>query len=154
VLETISVLKVMLDAPGAPKIQTIGLMIDADKHEINGRLEQVKESLEHGVRKLPAPTKSSTFVQDKDGLRIGVFVMPGNDLKGKPDGRPLTMFEDLVMESIDPTARQCVEAYFACRGFKDNHFHYAKRFVYTYLACIPERDAVSISKSAKVNPSY
>ena len=71
--------------------RSIAVIRDADSNEA-AAFESVKNFLQ--ANNLPAPTTVGNFTdENSDGIKGGIFVIPGNDIPG-------TMLEDLCLASV------------------------------------------------------
>lgn len=89
----------LIKSTGFSDVTSYAIIQDADSNA-PGVFESVQSILRKHQQ--PVPTSVETFV-DKDGLRVGVFVLPGAGLPG--------MLEDLYLSTLEGTAvLQCVDS--------------------------------------------
>lgn len=84
-------LSVLKNRSGFDIVKSIAVIRDADSNEA-AAFESVKNFLQ--ANNLPAPTTVGNFTdENSDGIKGGIFVIPGNDIPG-------TMLEDLCLASV------------------------------------------------------
>lgn len=121
----------------SPKIEIIGLIIDADKDYCNNpeqsfsnRWDEVKLILEkYKYDNLQDFPRISTFTQ-KNKPKIGIWLMPNNQNAG--------MLEDFLLDSIlenhIKTAMDCVKKAKDDKITSFRNFHESKAIIHTYLS--------------------
>jgi hypothetical protein len=123
------------------KLLSLGVTRDADGKEADA-LRSVQDALTKAG--LPAPPDSGCLVGE--GLRVGVFILPGG-------GRP-GMLEDLCLEAVhaDPVL-PCLDEYFACivRQGYPLPANIAKARVHAWLAsrAVPDRRLGEAAKAGE-----
>ena len=123
-------LNALISAPDPPKV--VGLVIDADEPDLEGRWVGIRAKLAHYDYKFPEnPAPDGTVVEPVSEVpRLGFWLMPNNRDSG--------MLEDFCSDMIDDTAltgtRECIE-FARSRGITTFKMaHYSKAIVHTYLA--------------------
>lgn len=96
-------LPALLNDPGFSNVQSYAIIRDADSSHKN-TLASVKNLLKKYKQPVPA---SSGHYADENGVRAGIYIMPGN--------ADIGMLEDLCIQSVaDHPITGCVNAYIKC----------------------------------------
>ena len=123
-------LNALIASPDPP--QVIGLVIDADDPDLEGRWNGIRAKLAHYAYDFPqSPVPEGTIIEPAgEDSRLGFWLMPNNQDAG--------MLEDFCSQMIDDSCLSSVKDCIALakvKGittFKDAH--YSKAVVHTYLA--------------------
>lgn len=95
-----SLFAVVLTFQGFEKVKSIGITRDADNDK-QAAVESIKHQL--GIHRLPVPKGHSNMVE-KNGMKVGIYVLPGNAESG--------MLENLVLNAAtDQDVLNCSDAY-------------------------------------------
>jgi len=114
--------------------EVLGIVVDADEN-LQGRWESVRNRLiEGGYQDLPnQPVSDGIIVSPEDMPRVGVWLMPNNQLTG--------MLEDFVAylipdeDQLSPITQQYIDT--VENGSLNNYSpqHSSKAFIHAWLAC-------------------
>jgi len=86
------------------KVEKFIITRDADNISVKNAFESIQNILKE--LNLPYPKNNAEF-NEKDGLSVGIFILPGNE-----NG---TMLEDLCLQTVqDDSKMQCVENFIKC----------------------------------------
>lgn len=92
----------LIKSPGFFNVTSYAIVQDADNNAASA-LDRVQSLLRRCDQ--PVPTTSETYV-DRDGLRVGIYILPGAGVTG--------MLEDLYLTTIAGTAvLECVDRFVA-----------------------------------------
>lgn len=110
---------------GFAEVSSLGITRDADT-DYNASFQSIHDALQ--AEHLPTPEHPLESIENGDGLKVTIMILPGNSLLG--------MLEDLCLKSVelDP-AMFCVAQYFQCleqNGSMPNNLSKAK--VQAFLA--------------------
>ena len=116
---------------GANPIEVIGVVIDADKPDLAGRWQQIRDKFKS---KLPIPNfpdpVGTILPATDDYPKIGFWLMPDNNLDG--------MLEDFCAKLADSKsidfAEQCVNQAESKKHASFKDVHKAKAVIHTFLA--------------------
>ena len=122
-------LNALILQPEAPK--TIGIVLDADQG-IDRRWDSIRNKLKNYPYDFPTSLDvNGTIIAAKEGLpKLGVWLMPNNQIQGMLEDFCLTMIDRSVQTYIRNVIENAQQAS-ACT-FKPPHF--SKAVVHTYLA--------------------
>ena len=116
---------------GSEPIKTIGVILDADNPSLRAKWDSLKNRLTKENYTLPKfPEKNGTIVNSEGKPKVGIWLMPDNDVDG--------MLEDFCHQLVDDEAIEfatdCVQQAKARQitSFIDNH--HSKAVVHTFLA--------------------
>lgn len=118
--------------PSSTPPEVLGLVVDADKPDIAGRWQSIRDKLSrHGYMFPLEPSRGGTVIQESRELpRLGIWLMPNN--------RDTGMLEDFCFELAVPHSREfaqrCVDDARKAGATTFQSVHYRKAVVYTYLA--------------------
>ena len=76
--------------PNFEQVTSFGIIRDSDG-DSNGAVQSVQDILRNVD--LPIPSAHSTFSDQMDGIKVGMYVMPGSTVEGE-------MLEDLCLQTI------------------------------------------------------
>lgn len=119
----------MLAAPH--DMETIGICLDADNPNLKGKWDAVSNKLiNHGYTPPEKPEKGGTILIQKGMPKIGIWLMPDNDIDG--------MLEDFCLQLAPANAityaQECVKAALEQGHSSFTKTHHSKATVHTYLA--------------------
>lgn len=124
-------LSALLALTGSEKLQTICVVLDADNPNLGAKWDSIKDRLAKEGYSVPErPNSDGTFLDADDKPKIGVWLMPDNNIDG--------MLEDfchqLAGEDAIGFAKSCVKTAKekSFTSFIDNHE--SKAIIHTYLA--------------------
>lgn len=132
-LRALKKLNGLIMAPDTDRPPTIGLVLDADQPDVQGRWQSIQDRLREHLYPLPnQPAATGTIVAATrpELPRLGFWLMP--------DNRQVGMLEDLVLEMIAPHCVQTVEQCLreartgGCVTYRE--VHQSKAVVHTFLA--------------------
>ncbi len=114
---------------GFADVSSLGITRDADT-DYNASFQSIHDALQ--AEHLPTPEHPLEPIDDGDGLKVNIMILPGNNMLG--------MLEDLCLKSVesDP-AMSCVAQYFQCLEQKDSMpNNVSKAKVQAFLASRPK----------------
>lgn len=116
---------------GSEKPERIGIVLDADNPNLAGKWQSLKDKLSKAGYSVPGnPDPKGTIVEAEDKPKIGIWLMPNNQLDGKLED----FCAELANQDALNYARECVatakERSFTT--FKSEHK--SKADIHTYLA--------------------
>jgi uncharacterized protein DUF3226 len=116
----------ILNLDGFSEVYTLGFVRDAEKKKPKSAFDSICATLKNAD--LPFPTDIANPVIKKNGLGVGIYIMPNNIDKG--------MLEDLCLKSINAKpVFKCVDQYIKCVLEQDKKIHLSKARIQVYLAC-------------------
>jgi hypothetical protein len=116
----------------SPKIDTLGIVIDADE-DLAARWRRLRSLCESAVPPLPSDLPSNGLItQTNDGKRLGIWIMPDNVSRGMLE----TFLKFLVPEPEEPIWVRAQEAvsHAIAGGAKCRPLHVDKSNIYTWMA--------------------
>ena len=116
---------------GSEKMQTIGVVLDADNPNLGAKWDSIKNRLvKEGYSVPERPNPDGTFFDADDKPKIGVWFMPDNKIDGMLEDFCYQLAEEAAIDFAKSCVKTAKEKSFT--SFLDNHE--AKSIIHTYLA--------------------
>jgi hypothetical protein len=116
---------------GPEPIKIIGVILDADAPNLQSKWASLKHKLGRNDYQLPEfPEKNGTIVNLEGMPRIGIWLMPDNNVDGMLEDFCRRLVDDDAIEFASDCVEQAKDK--GITTFKDNH--YSKAVIHTFLA--------------------
>ena len=113
------------------QVEKIGFIRDAEKNKARSAFQSICSILKKFNLPIPASPATNGAIQNQNGIKLGIFIMPDNEQPGA--------LEDLCLRSIEKEPLKCIKDYLTC--VKDMHpetkqknFNIPKAKIQTFLA--------------------
>ncbi len=116
---------------GSEPLEVIGIVLDADNPNIQSKWASVKSRLTKLGYTMPSsPNLDGTIVSADDLPRVGIWLMPNNNIDGMLEDFCRTLASDSAIDFAQACALEAKEKGYA--SFKDVHL--SKSTIHTFLA--------------------